>query len=280
MRTNSRRRGRGLALAVIAAAASLPQVAKAQQTGLFPLHPIKRHRVPCDHEDPIYKINKYQYFGYHPTCWHRFPDGWGCPSAEAPNREKSFAETPLGAAEGELPPGPGERPEIENPPARPRGGLPGVPREDSPFNQPQGAPGGTPGTPNTPNQPRRTDPFEDQDVRPQTNPPGQPAPANPPRGNEPGGSSPADQPNQNPTPCAARDEDDDGPVPGNSDGPVLAVPNISLPPLADAGSIYEPPPNQPASGDNASPSATSSTPPRRGMISGFLSNLGINWIRR
>ncbi len=100
MRTNSRRRGRGLALAVIAVSASLPQMAWAQQTGLFPLHPIKRHRVPCDHEDPIYKINKYQYFGAFPTCWRRFPEGWGCPSADAPDREKSFKETPLGSQMG------------------------------------------------------------------------------------------------------------------------------------------------------------------------------------
>ncbi len=131
----------GLAFAVVAVAASLPQMARAQQSGLFPLHPIKRHRVPCDQEDPIYKINKYQYFGYNPTCWHRFPDGWGCPSPNAPDREASLKETPLGSrAEGELPPGGAPaQPEMENAPIRPRGGLPEVPRGESPFDQPSGS---------------------------------------------------------------------------------------------------------------------------------------------
>ena len=60
------------------------------ESGLFPLAPIRRQRVPCDQQDPIYRIAKEQYFGYHPTCWRRFPDGWGCPSPERPDREKSF----------------------------------------------------------------------------------------------------------------------------------------------------------------------------------------------
>jgi len=277
-----RRRGRGLALVVIAVAASLPQMARAQQSGLFPLHPIKRHRVPCSQEDPIYKINKYQYFGYHPTCWHRFPDGWGCPSAEAPNREKSFAETPLGsggAAEGELAPQPEERPEMEAPTPKPRT-LPAVPRGESPFETPPAAPGGAPpATPNRGQTPPVRDPFESPDVRPQDNPPAQPAPANPPRGNAPDLSAPADQPGQNPTPRAARDEGD-GPAIADADGPTLALPNINLPPLADAGSIYEPPPAQTPNAGNAVAAGTPSTQPRRGVISGFLNNLGINWIRR
>ena len=102
MRTNSRRRDQGLVLAVLTVVLSLPELAQAQQTGLFPLAPIKRQRVPCDQEDPIYKTYKHQYFGYHPTCWRPFPDGWGCPSRLAPTKadwEKSLKETPLGNRE-------------------------------------------------------------------------------------------------------------------------------------------------------------------------------------
>jgi hypothetical protein len=264
---------------VFAITASLPQMASAQQGGLFPLHPIKRKRVPCDQEDPIYKIAKYQYFGFHPTCWHPFPAGWGCPSPEAPDREKSFKETPLGStAEGELPPpGAEERPETEPGPTRRPGALPAVPRE-SPFDTPAPTPGGAqPGGAN----PRQVpDPFDAPDVRPRENPPGQPTPANPPRGNSPDLSAPADQPDRNAPPRASRDRGGDGPGAGDADGPTLALPNIALPPITDPGSVYEPPPTQTANAGNASSAGTSNTTPRRGLIGGFLSNLGINWIRR
>ncbi len=283
MRTNSRRRGRGLALAVIALSASLPQMAWAQQSGLFPNCFIKRHRVPCDHEDPIYKINKYQYFGYHPTCWHRFPDGWGCPSADAPDREKSFKETPLGSREeGDLEAPPEEG--MENPPPRPRGNPPAIP-EASPFDTPPAAPGGTP--PATPT-PRRsaptTDPFASPDLgggaAPRNNAPNPPAATNPPGGNilEPAPSS--GQPGQNHGPRAAQDVNSDRTASEETDGPLLALPNINLPPLSDAGSVYEPPPTQTAIAGDATSGATSNPAPRRGLISGFFSNLGINWIRR
>ena len=48
--------------------------------------------MPCDREDPTYKIYKQQYFGYHPTNWRTFPAGWGCPSSEAPDRAKSLKD--------------------------------------------------------------------------------------------------------------------------------------------------------------------------------------------
>jgi hypothetical protein len=284
MRKNSRRRGRGLALAVIALSASLPQMAWAQQSGLFPVHPArKRHKVPCDHEDPIYKISRYQYFGYHPTCWHRFPDGWGCPSADAPDREKSFKETPLGSREeGELEKPPEPEPGMEAPQPRPRGNLPPVPGgERSIFDMPQGAPGAAPpGTPPSRRPAAPTDPFESPDVgggaAPKNNTPKPPAPANPPGGNaaDPGPSSDL------PAPRASRDDDRDGTLAEEADGPVLALPNISLPPLADANSVYEPPPIQAANFGNSAPGANTSSTMRRGPISGFFSNLGINWLRR
>ena len=60
------------------------------QTELFPLAPIKRERVPCPMEDPVYGLYRHQYFGYYPTCWRAFPPGWGCPSPEAPNPALEF----------------------------------------------------------------------------------------------------------------------------------------------------------------------------------------------
>ncbi len=288
MRTNSRRRGRGLALAVIAVSASLPQMAWAQQNGLFPLHPIKRHRVPCDHEDPIYKINKYQYFGAFPTCWHRFPDGWGCPSADAPDREKSFKETPLGSREdGELEAPPEEGPGMENPPPpRPRPNLPAVPGgERSPFDTPPAAPGAAaPGATTPPRTPPATDPFASPDLgggaAPRNNAPKPPAAANPPGGDAPDPAPGSDQPGRNPSPRARRDDGGDRMGADETDGPVLALPNITLPPIGDAGSVYEPPPTQMANSGNPVSGGNSSSTPRRGLLSGFFSNLGINWIRR
>ena len=97
MRRNSWRGSHALILVVLTAAVSLSGRVEAQQTGLFPLAPIRRQRVPCDREDPTYKIYKQQYFGYHPTRWRTFPAGWGCPSSEAPNKEKSFHEHASGA---------------------------------------------------------------------------------------------------------------------------------------------------------------------------------------
>ena len=96
MRTKSRIRGRGLVLAVLTLIIGVPELARAQQSGLFPLSPINRQRVPCDQEDPVYKIYKQKYFGYHPTCWRPFPTGWGCPSPEKPDVEKAFRERKRG----------------------------------------------------------------------------------------------------------------------------------------------------------------------------------------
>lgn len=77
----------GIALVLLA-----PTFVQAQQTGLFPLAPIKRQRVPCPDENPIYRRYRAEYYGYYPTCWRRFPPGWGCPSPEAPNLAKEYEE--------------------------------------------------------------------------------------------------------------------------------------------------------------------------------------------
>jgi hypothetical protein len=90
-----RRARRSSSPAVWAAALVLgaPALVRAQ-TQLFPLAPIQRPRVPCPMEDPVYGLYRQQYYGYFPTCWRQFPNGWGCPSPEAPNAARAFQEQP------------------------------------------------------------------------------------------------------------------------------------------------------------------------------------------
>src|SRR5438874_1676723 len=94
MRTRSRRRSGWAAAGALALVAGVPTLARAQQSGLFPLAPIQRQRVPMMMEDPVYRLYRNEYFGYHPTCWRRFPAGWGCPSPEAPNAALEFQKLP------------------------------------------------------------------------------------------------------------------------------------------------------------------------------------------
>jgi len=152
MLTRSLRGSLGMALAVVMTVSAFSEWAAAQQTGLFPLAPIRRQRVPCSQEDPVYKLYKDQYFGYHPTMWRKFPAGWGAPSPEAPNAAASYAEIPLQPPEdfdegfgdtGEF----GEAPDTGEPPMGPKPELPAPPPEDrSPFEleAPNGAGGAAP----------------------------------------------------------------------------------------------------------------------------------------
>jgi hypothetical protein len=94
MRTRSRRRSGWSAAGALAFVLGLPTLADAQTTELFPFARLNRKRVPCEMEDPVYKMYRQQYYGYHPTCWRRFPTGWGCPSPEAPDATKSFKDLP------------------------------------------------------------------------------------------------------------------------------------------------------------------------------------------
>ena len=129
------RRKHGLVLGVLTVLVSLSGLAEAQVSGLFPLHPIRRERVPCPEEDPVYRLNRTQYFGYHPTVWRRFPDGWGFRSPEAANREKEFKELPIKPPEPP-PPEEGDERDMEAPPDRGRPAIPNPPAENerSPFD--------------------------------------------------------------------------------------------------------------------------------------------------
>lgn len=123
----ARRAWLGLALAWLLA----PAVAEAQQP-LFPnLTTHKRARVPSCEENPLYKLYRQQYYGYYPTCWRRFPAGWGCPSPEAPNTAQALADI---------------RKEIERS-QREQGGTGDEPKEPG-MEAPE--PGPAPGTPPAP----------------------------------------------------------------------------------------------------------------------------------
>jgi hypothetical protein len=148
----------------------LPTLAEAQ---LFPNATIKRQRVPCCEEPSVYSLYRRQYYGYYPTCWRRFPPGWGCPSPEAPNgaaameeiRREIAREAQAGAgAEGD----PGVAPGAEgaNAPAEgnapPRGMIPLPGDERSPFEMPDDAPGTPPAPGAAPGAPDPLpSPFED-----------------------------------------------------------------------------------------------------------------------
>jgi hypothetical protein len=291
MRTKSRNRGRGLVLAVLTLIVNMPELARAQQSGLFPLAPIKRQRVPCDQEDPVYKIYKEKYFGYHPSCWRPFPTGWGCPSPAKQDVEKSFKERKLGMPEDAQPGGAiGEMPDAEQPSQRPA--PPALPsRTRSPFDPPV-TNGNAPANPAAPRQdPPARSPFETPD-KPADQPGATPAapregrarPASAPIGDDGGPLlSAPDQPAQLPGARTSRSTRDDVTRSRDDDGPLLALPEVTLPPVAGSDAPFGTQPAQPgtASADSA-PDQTipANSAPRRGFLSGLFSNLGLNWTRR
>ncbi len=72
----------------------VPALAEAQ---LFPNRTIRRERPSPAAESPYNAQVRRDYFGYFPTCWSKFPDGWACPcpNPELPNRAKSFQDIPF-----------------------------------------------------------------------------------------------------------------------------------------------------------------------------------------
>jgi len=274
---------------------SLPELARAQQGGLFPLSPIRRQRVACDQELPIYKKIKYQYYGYYPTSWHPFPAGWGYPNPEAPDKAKSFRDQKLGAREEdqmELPPEGAA-------PARPEGGRSPVPPLPpggrSPFEEPDtDKPGGAPAAPRGGQAPldlpQGRDPFQlDKPANPPAAAPNAPRasrtrPTNPPGvSNGPELAAPAEDPDLVPGRRTSRNNAEEATDSQAEDSPLLALPNVNLPPVHDT-TVFgtEPPPAVANTADSATNSTTSpgASPPRRGFLSGLFSNLGLNWTRR
>ena len=77
-----------------------------------------------------------------------------------------------------------------------------------------------------------------------------------------------------------RDEQTD---PREDDGPLLALPDVTLPPVAGADAAFGTQPAQTGSMTaDAAPLADNppASAPRRGFLSGLFNNLGLNWTRR
>lgn len=259
MLIKSRRRFRSPAAGALVVVLGAPALVEAQQSGLFPNAPIRRERVPCPHEDPVYRLYRHEYFGYHPTCWRRFPEGWGCPSPEAPNVAQAFRDQPRDAPPADLPSEEG-------------GDLPGAPpRDGAPGEGPDAMPGMLPPPPDDtrspfdldapgPARPAGAAPVlpEPPPARiPDPAPPGSGAPAAPGASIAPAGDPPAES--------ATNRIERPGLLPAQPD---LAGPTASMLPVEPMPGEFAP--NAPT--DNLA-RATQSTPARAPQRRGFLGGL-------
>lgn len=245
----------GISLVLLA-----PTFAQAQQTGLFPLAPIRRQRVPCPEENPIYRQYRQDFYGYYPTCWRRFPPGWGCPSPDAPNMKKEYEAIPpeevpayLQRRPEDMGEGNDEEPrDREANPARPE--IPGVPPGGrSPLDAP---PEGGPSTP------KRDSP-----------PAVEPIPGRPPGAAESPG--PLSARTARP-PDAIQFERSDTTIQNSAADPLLPLPD---PPSATTQPISAPVSAEPL-GANVGPATDGAVMPgqaprRRGLIGGLFDSLGI-----
>jgi hypothetical protein len=291
MRRDIKWGGRALVLAVLTLAVSLSERAQAQQTGLFPLAPIRRERRPCPNEDPVYKYYKQQYFGYHPTCWSPFPAGWGCPSKQSVDKDKEFNDRPLGkpperGGEGEE--GLGDDQGGQQPrPAQPI--TPGQPTERDPFEmdpRPNGGPAAPPAGGQTPRAtPRRNgSPFEDLPQGAALSPSGRGTRARtvtPGQGDDaPELSAPAGQPDQNASSRSSQSDADGESVARGDSVPLLNVEDLDAPRSGNNTPLFDSQPIQSGAPVNTSNSTTQPPPQRRGLISNLFGSLGLNWTRR
>jgi hypothetical protein len=177
-----RKVGRSSALTLVLVV-GLPALVEAQ---LFPNMWIKRKRDDCANEPPFYGHVRHDYFGYYPTCWRKFPDGWGCPGPnnELPDAAKEFARQPrdpvpefapedidIGRPVGGRGAAPAGGPDGGTGGARPLPDLPGAPSRGDrdlsspdPFTTPTLPRSATPAAPNTPGRsatpPREAQPFD------------------------------------------------------------------------------------------------------------------------
>jgi len=242
MLTRSRSRFGWHAVGALALVAGTPALSHAQQSGLFPLLPIQRERTPCAIEDPVYRLYRHEYFGYHPTCWRKFPSGWGCPSPEGPNAAESFRQIPRDVI--------------------PEEGGPETPGEMAPGARPDAMPGNVPSPNALPPLPApERSPF-DLDTKPET-PPARPGARNmpgdtPPASDAPEGLRPGGRPGGS---ASNRD--------GFRDDPLLALPDPTLDPPARGAHG-----SAPAGVNDLGPTVSTSplqAPSRPSLISGLFS---------
>ncbi len=284
-----RKAGASSALALLLVVA-LPALAQAQ---LFPNMWIQRERTPCPNEPAFYAHVRHNYYGYFPTCWRKFPEGWACPcpNPEVPDAAASFRDRPRDPKpeppppdDLSAPPG-GLSPDIGSGPARPRPGadaeMPPLPRglNDNPLiPAPRDTnPPANPAQPGRGNQPGQRDPFE---PIPPALPRSSGASSSSPRSPDPAADGPAlEQPAAETTGVQPTSSND---VLAAAGDPVLALPDMSGPNDTAAADPTMPPSLAPDA-TTASPAAPTNAAPaqaprRPGLLSGLL-NLG-NWRRR
>ncbi len=227
--------GSRAALALLAVWLLAPATADAQQP-LFPnMTANNRQRVPCCNENPLYHVYRQQYYGYYPTAWRKFPNGWGYPSPELANVAKGMEDIKRDLKKQEEEKKTGENEE--------EGALPGAP-----GTKPPGAEG------NVPLPPEGTSPF-DMPAKPPAG--GAAAPETPPAPPPPG--TPAARP-------AAANAPEDARLSDRHTPPADAG---SLPPL----DVEDAP--APAANTNTADTSGDALPHRRSMIGGLFDNLHI-----
>jgi hypothetical protein len=294
-----RKAGASSALAM-ALVVGLPALAQAQ---LFPNLWIQRERNACANEPPFYAHVRHNYYGYFPTCWRRFPEGWACPcpNPELPDAAASFVRQPRDAKPKLPPPETDDlsAPLLDNRGAAPapgggadrrgadEGGFPPLPPSalrplnEAPDNRnPAPAPGTTPGRPGQPGTPPTADPFDP--VRP-----------NMPR-SDAGSSSRGPVASEGPTlepPQGAMSGEEPAPVAdafSNPGSPVLALPEMPQPstprPVDPTVATATMPSSLPPDGSTVElPPVTNpepaQAPKRTGLLGGLFNNLS-NWRRR
>lgn len=279
MGTMRRRRWQTPALWAMALILGLPALADAQLFPRLPLH--KRQKPPCDQEPPVYGLYRQQYYGYFPTCWRRFPPGWGCPSPEAPNVPALMEELkkvkPFNPDEefGEAPNGPDQGPAAPEPEDMPKLPEPGTSPFDLPPNE-MNPPAGIQPLPDADAPRPPADNFPNDDFSTPPNVPNAPErqPALPPT---------TDRGSEAPPPLAFTDEESPEAAP-----PAVAVPaDAVLPNEADsfnqgnptnddppARPVAVPLPSLPVGPSAMAPPPAARAPQRRSTLVGLITNWG------
>jgi hypothetical protein len=298
-----RRVGSSSALA-LTLVVGLPALAQAQ---LFPNLFVQRKRADCANEPPFYGHVRHDYFGYYPTCWRRFPEGWGCPcpNPDLPNMAAELVRQPrdpkpaapddfdmptgerdrlnpdLGPDAAPLrrpgndpltPPLPGNiRSPFDVDPNPNRPAVPGSGPRNQPLNPPATGPG-RPATPTSPFEPVSPDtPRANAGARSVDSLPSLEAP----RADRSGGAS------RRPSPPSADQEPSD---------PVLALPEMTppsgslpttlpvvatpMPPSLPTNGSFIEPTNPPITDASAQPAATQA-PRRPSLIGGLFGGQGL-----
>ena len=163
----SRRSPWTLGLLVVLFLGLLPEIVSAQPNALFPDIYIKRKRPCPEQENPQYRMIREQFYGHYPTCWRKFPEGWGCRSADAPDWAASLQKQKLDIPDGVE----GAEPAAEEGAGRP---------DPFNFNKPKPKPSGEGNQPAMPELPE----DDQESLFPNTNPSsGPPADGGIPSGN-------------------------------------------------------------------------------------------------